>query len=126
MRSAQATEKTYYFKGIRFAKIPMSTKADGLISLISNWSRSASEFKMADLLIRDIDTHLKRQIEERAQKHNQSLSDEAKSLIRRALNESKQDRKLGSEMFDSILPEDRGDDLVFEYRGNFPKPPDFE
>jgi hypothetical protein len=29
-------------------------------------------------------------------------------------------------MFDSILPEDRGDDLVFEYRGDLPKPPDFE
>ena len=81
---------------------------------------------MADLLIRDIDAQLKRQIEERAQKHSQSLSDEAKSLIRKALNESRQDRKLGSEMFDSILPEDRGDDLVFEYRGNFPKSPDFE
>jgi plasmid stability protein len=74
---------------------------------------------MTDLLIRDIDTQLKRQIEERAQRHNQSLSDEAKSLIRKALNDSKQDRKLGSEMFDSILPEDRGDDLVFEYRGQF-------
>ena len=81
---------------------------------------------MTDLLIRDIDPQLKRQIEESAQKHSQSLSDEAKTLIRRALNESKPDRKLGSEMFDSILPEDRGEDLVFEYRGSFSKPPDFE
>jgi len=80
---------------------------------------------MTDLLIRDIDPQLKRQIEESAEKHSQSLSEEAKLLIRKGLNESKQDRKLGSEMFDSILPEDRGDDLVFEYRGNFPKPPDF-
>jgi plasmid stability protein len=80
---------------------------------------------MTDLLIRDIDTQLKRQIEERAQKHGQSLSDEAKALIRKGLSETKQDRKLGSEMFDSILPEDRGDDLVFEYRGTFSKPPDF-
>jgi plasmid stability protein len=81
---------------------------------------------MTDLLIRDIDTQLKRQIEERAQKHGQSLSDEAKALIRKGLNEAKQDRKLGSEMFDSILPGDRGDDLVFEYRGTLSKPPDFE
>jgi plasmid stability protein len=81
---------------------------------------------MPNLLIRDIDSKLKQQIEESAHKHSQSLSDEAKSLIRKGLNESKQNRRLGSEMFDSILPEDRGDDLVFEYRGNFPKPPDFE
>jgi plasmid stability protein len=81
---------------------------------------------MSDLLIRDIDAELKREIEESAQKHRQSLSDEAKALIRRGLNIVKQDRRLGSEMFDSILPEDRGDDLVFEYRGNLRKPPDFE
>jgi plasmid stability protein len=82
--------------------------------------------QMTDLLIRDIDPQLKRQIEDSAQEHSQSLSEEAKSLIRKGLNESKQGRKLGSEMFDSILPEDRGDDLVFEYRGGFSKPPDFE
>jgi plasmid stability protein len=81
---------------------------------------------MSDLLIRDIDSELKREIEESAQKHRQSLSDEAKALIRRGLNIAKQDRRLGSEMFDSILPEDRGDDLVFEYRGDLRKPPDFE
>ena len=81
---------------------------------------------MSDLLIRDIDSELKRQLEESAQRHSQSLSDEAKLLIRKGLNVARRDRKLGSEMFDSILPEDRGDDLVFEYRGDLPKPPDFE
>jgi len=81
---------------------------------------------MSDLLIRDIDPQLKRDVEESAQRHNRSLSDEAKSLIRRALLESRPDRRLGSEMFDSILPEDRGDDLVFEYPGKLAKPPDLE
>jgi plasmid stability protein len=81
---------------------------------------------MSDLLIRDIDPELKRRLEHSAQKHDQSLSDEAKSLIRKGLSVATQDRKLGTEMFDSILPEDRGDDLVFEYRGDLPKPPDFE
>jgi hypothetical protein len=81
---------------------------------------------MSDLLIRDIDPRLKRELEESAQRHCLSLSDEAKSLIRRGLSVAPQDRKLGTEMFDSILPEDRGDDLVFEYRGDLPKPPDFE
>jgi plasmid stability protein len=81
---------------------------------------------MSDLLIRDIDPELKYLLEQSAQEHRQSLSDEAKSLIRRGLNVPSENRKLGSEMFDSIRPEDRGDDLVFEYRGEFSKPPDFE
>jgi hypothetical protein len=72
---------------------------------------------MSDLLIRDIDPELKRRLEDSAQKRDQSLSDAAKALILRGLVAARQDRKLGSEMFDSILPEDRGDDLVFEYRG---------
>jgi plasmid stability protein len=81
---------------------------------------------MSDLLIRDIDPDLKDLLEKSAQEHQQSLSDEAKSLIRRGLNVPSKNRKLGSEMFDSIRPEDRGDDLVFEYRDEFSKPPDFE
>ena len=81
---------------------------------------------MTDLLIRDIDPRLKRRIEERARKHNRSLSDEAKEILSHGIARSADDRKLGTLMFDSIRPEYRGDDLVFEYNGEFPKPPDFE
>jgi plasmid stability protein len=81
---------------------------------------------MADLLIRDIEPRLKQRIEEKARKHKRSLSQEAKELLQRALAIPEDNRKLGTWMFESIRPEDRGDDLVFEYRGKFPKPPDFE
>ena len=81
---------------------------------------------MTDLLVTDIDPDLSRRLQERAQRHHHSLSDEAKALLRKGLLDSEQHRRLGSEMFDSILPEDRGDDLVFEYRGNSSEPPKFE
>ena len=81
---------------------------------------------MTNLLIRDVDPDLKRRLLDSAKRHGQSLSAEAKALIRRGLQEPKQDRKLGSEMFDLVLPEDRGDDLVFEYPAIVSEPPDFE
>jgi plasmid stability protein len=85
---------------------------------------------MADLLIRNVESELKRQIEERAQAHRRSLSDEAKLLIRRGLLEAKVapagDRKLGTAMLELVRPEDRGDDLIFELPGEIRNPPDFE
>jgi hypothetical protein len=80
---------------------------------------------MSDLLLQGLDPELARQLEDSAREHGRTVSDEAKSLIRKGLNVARQDRKLGSEMFDSILPEDRGDDLVFEYKGDVSEPPDF-
>ena len=81
---------------------------------------------MADVLIRDLDPQLKRRLQERASAHGRSLSEEAKEIIRDKLSEKVDQRKLGTEMFNMMRPEDRGDDLVFEYRGEMPKPPDFE
>jgi hypothetical protein len=81
---------------------------------------------MADLLIRNIEPALKRQIEEHARINKRSLSDEAKRLLLRGLAAPEDTRGLGTLMFESIRPEDRGDDLVFEYKGDFPKPPEFE
>jgi hypothetical protein len=34
--------------------------------------------------------------------------------------------KMGTFLNSLVRPEDRGDDLVFEYKGDFPKPPDFK
>jgi plasmid stability protein len=76
---------------------------------------------MADVLIRDMDPQLKRRLQERARAHGRSLSEEAKEIIRDKLSEEADQRKLGTEMFNMMRPEDRGDDLVFEYRGEMPK-----
>ena len=81
---------------------------------------------MADLLIRDIEPQLKRQLQENARKHNRSISDEAKLLLQRALATETGGRKLGTLMSQLLPPEDRSDDYVFEIRGEISKPPDFE
>jgi plasmid stability protein len=84
------------------------------------------EFAVVDLLIRDIELDLKRQIEARARQHNHSLAEEAKVLLRRGLIAPEDDRKLGTELYNLVQPEDRGDDLVFEIPGEVSKPPDFK
>ena len=81
---------------------------------------------MSDLLIRDIDPELKRRLEDSAQKHDQSLSDEAKALIRQALTVRPGGRKLGTLMRQLLPPESRSDDYVFEIPGEAAPPPDFE
>jgi plasmid stability protein len=80
---------------------------------------------MADFLIRDMDPKLKRRLQDSARAHGRSLSDEAKYIIREKLIDKPDQRKLGTEMFNMIRAEDRGDDLVFEYDSEMPKPPDF-
>ena len=72
---------------------------------------------MTDLLVRDIDDDLKRLIEDRARAHRRSVSDEVKALLREKLSNIRDDRKLGTEMFNLVQPEDRGDDLDFEFPG---------
>lgn len=81
---------------------------------------------MADLFIRNVDPELKRQLEARAQIHQRTLSEEAEVLLRSGLASASPRRKLGTEMMNLIRPEDRGDDLVFEVRGELSPPPDFE
>jgi hypothetical protein len=81
---------------------------------------------VTDLLIRDIDPQLKSQLEDAARKNHQNLSETAKVLIRRGLNAPEPGGGLGTKMFNMILPEDRGDDLVFEVPSLPSRPPDFE
>jgi plasmid stability protein len=71
---------------------------------------------MADVLIRDVDPQLMRRLQERARTHGRSLPEEVKAIIRDKLNEKVDRRRLGTETFNMIRPEDRGDDLVFEYQ----------
>jgi antitoxin FitA len=81
---------------------------------------------VADLLIRNIEPDLKRQIEVRARHHNHSLAEEAKALLRRGLITPDDDRKLGTELHNLVRPQDRGDDLLFEFPEEVSKPPEFE
>jgi plasmid stability protein len=81
---------------------------------------------MADLLIRNIEPQLKREIAERARARRHSLSEEAKVLLRQALSGQGSQRKLGTELMNLVPPEYRNEDLVFE-RDDDPmrEPPDF-
>jgi plasmid stability protein len=81
---------------------------------------------MSDLLIRNLTPRMKRQLQERARIHRRSLSEEAKLLLHKALAAPEPELNMGDWLMSLVKPEDRGDDLVFEYRGNFPKPADFE
>ena len=81
---------------------------------------------MSDLLVRDIEDDLKRLIEDSARTHRRSLSDEVKSLVRKALELPDKPVGMGTYLFSLVRPEDRGDDLVFEIKGEAPDPPDFE
>jgi hypothetical protein len=49
-----------------------------------------------------------------------------KSLARKALEMPDKPVGMGTYLYSLMRDEDRGDDLVFEYPGDIPKPPDFE
>jgi plasmid stability protein len=81
---------------------------------------------MTDMLIRKVDPKLKREIERRAREHGRSLSDEAKLVLQRGLSVPEPPLKMGTYLM-SLLPDEyRGDDLVFEYRSDIGRPPEFE
>jgi plasmid stability protein len=81
---------------------------------------------MSDLLIRNVTARMKRKIREQARLHGRSLSEQAKILLDQALSKPGEERRLGTELFNLIRPEDRGEDLVFEFPTPARQPPDFE
>jgi len=83
---------------------------------------------MSDLLIRNIDPHLKQQLEESARAHRRSLSEEARLLLKKAFIQPPAEPKkgMGTALMELIPEEFRSDDLVFEIPGEVRKPPDFE
>jgi hypothetical protein len=81
---------------------------------------------MSDILIRKVTPRMKRQIEQRARSHGRSLSEEVKALLEEKLRERDQQRKLGTELFNLVPRQYRGDDVVFKIPGTARKPPDFE
>jgi plasmid stability protein len=81
--------------------------------------------RMTDLLVRNIDPHLRRQLRERARSNGRSLSEEARLLLKQALAMPPDRRKMGAALFQLIPEEYRGDDLVFEVHGPASEPPDF-
>ena len=80
---------------------------------------------MTDLLIRNIDPHLKRRLEESARSHRRSLS-EARMLLKKALIEPSDKRQMGTALSELVRKKYRGDDLVFEVPGKLSRPPHFE
>jgi plasmid stability protein len=81
---------------------------------------------MTDLLIRNVDSHLKRQLAERARRNGRSLSEEARLLLKKAVLMPSDDRKMETALRELVPPEYRGDDLVFEVDDEARRPPDFE
>jgi antitoxin FitA len=80
---------------------------------------------MSDLLIRNIDPHLKRRLQASARRHGHSLSEEARMLLKKAVLEPPDKRKMGTALLDLFPEECRGDDLVFELPGEVSRPTDF-
>ncbi|MGP9814450.1 hypothetical protein ACTZWT_23305 [Rhodopseudomonas sp. NSM] len=80
---------------------------------------------MPDLLIRNVSAELKERIEREARASETSLSEAAKALIEKGLGSAEPPRRLGTELFNLIPPEYRGDDLVFEIPDLASDPPDF-
>jgi len=81
---------------------------------------------MSDLLIRNIDTHLKRQLEARARSHGRSLSEEARMLLKKALLERPEKRRMGTALLELVPKRSRSDDLIFEFPGDVSQPPDLK
>ena len=66
------------------------------------------------------------ELKARARAHGRSLSEETKLVIDQGLRAPVPQLNMGDWLRNLVRPEDRGDDLVFEYRDDFPKPADFE
>jgi len=83
---------------------------------------------LSDLLIRNIDPHLKQQLEESARAHQRSLSEEARLLLKKALLQpaAKPEKGMGTVLMELVPEEFRSDDLVFEIPDKVRKPPNFE
>jgi plasmid stability protein len=81
---------------------------------------------MSDLLIRDIDPHLKQQLKSSARAHGRSLSEEARALLKQALLKPPEKRQMGAALVELIPKKYRSDDLIFEVPGDVREPPDFK
>jgi hypothetical protein len=81
---------------------------------------------MSDLLGRKVTAQMKRQLRDRARMHQRRISEEAKCMHKEAQWNLQENRKIGTELFNLIRREHRGDDLVFEHPGTARQPPDFE
>ena len=81
---------------------------------------------MTDLLVRNINPKLKREIARRARAQGRSMSDEVNSLLDAVLNPPQVPKKMGTFIFSLLEDKYRGDDLVFERNDLVRPPPNFE
>jgi plasmid stability protein len=80
---------------------------------------------MTDLLLRDIDPTLRRELEERARAHGRSLAEEVKVLIERGIADEPRGAALGTQLFRMLPDKWRGDDLIFELPQDLPEAAEF-
>jgi plasmid stability protein len=86
---------------------------------------------MTDLLLRNIDSTLKRKLEERARAHGRSLAEEVRALIERGIADERgiangpSADALGTRLFGMLPDKWRGDDLVFGPPQDLPEPAEF-
>jgi plasmid stability protein len=80
---------------------------------------------MSDLLIRDIDPHLKQQLKSSARAHGRSLPEEARALLKQALLKRAEKRQMGTALVELIPKKYRGDVLIFEIPGDVSELPEF-
>jgi plasmid stability protein len=87
---------------------------------------------MADILLRDVPSEMKRQIEDLAHGHKRSISSEAKALLERALAQSVRPKGargaggLGTRLKGLVSQEDWTDDFIQPRDQIDRAPPDFE
>ena len=53
---------------------------------------------MAQILVRNLEDHVKGRLQHRAKRHGRSMEEEAREILRNALREENTPRKLGSEI----------------------------
>jgi plasmid stability protein len=82
---------------------------------------------VTDILVRNVNPKLAKRIKERARRNRRSLSDETKALIEQGLEAKPAPLKMGDWLFSLVEDKYRGDDLVFERKGDpISPPPTFE
>jgi plasmid stability protein len=67
---------------------------------------------MSDLLVRNINQHLKRRLAASARKHRRNLSEEAKMLLERALLKSRAKSEMGTALLELALIFEVPNDLI--------------
>lgn len=81
---------------------------------------------MTDILVRNIGPDLAKRLKDSARRNRRSLSEEAKTLMKRGLAVPQPPARMGDFLFSLVDARHRADDLVFERDEPVSPPPTFE